>query len=483
MRELLTLCGYEPEELDAESARVGRAFEMVGITEEDVVRAKERIDTYFDVELAGVRKILGVILQDFTNIVLLREQPGVKVGFSFMAPGCQQLGSALMANFENVAWVNPNYTFMIVLGSMFGKLVPVYEASERLWLRSGGVAHCGMVKCGLGLLAADMVPKPELAVTSGFLCDTSSKTVGLIEDWYGIPGYYFDCWQDRELREYPYAKRSTSYYAKSLRRLSENVAERLGVTISDGMLWEALEARKPYLAAKARVQGLMRQSDPIPMGSAHIGLLYAFDEMPFRPEELVRTVEALDTLYKELLDRAQKGVGATAKGAPRVLGVLPCHHSDPRWEHHANEAGIAIVAADFEFSSSQGVDGAGVLDPGDPYDVIGQHMHSAAQQILGGRVEIILDTCRRLHLDGVLNHYHVGCRYVAGDAMTIKNVVTKELGIPVLTFEWDNFDPRSYNHEQYKANLETFLGMMASGGGAARAATDADAGAAVDPPR
>ena len=30
----------------------------------------------------------------------------------------------------------------------------------------------------------------------------------------------------------------------------------------------------------------------------------------------------------------------------------------------------------------------------------------------------------------------------------------------MLTFEWDNFDPRSYNHEQYKANLETFVGMM-----------------------
>ncbi|MBN1631902.1 MAG: 2-hydroxyacyl-CoA dehydratase [Thermoleophilia bacterium] len=490
MRELLTLCGYEPQELEAESARVGRAFEMVGITEEDVVQAKERINTYFDLELAGVRKILGVILRDFTNIVLLREQPDVKVAFSFMAPGCQQLGSALMANFENVAWVNPNYTFMIVLGSMFGKLVPVYEASERLWLRSGGVAHCGMVKCGLGLLAADMVPKPVLAVTSGFLCETSSKTVGLIEDWYGIPGYYFDCWQDRELREYPYAKRSTSYYAKSLRRLSENVAEKLGVSVSDAMLWKTLNALKSYAAAKARVQELMRHSDPIPMRSVHISLLYALDEISFREEELARTIEALDTLHSELLERTRRGVGATPKGAPRVLGVLPCHHADPRWEHHANEAGLAIVAADFEFSSSQGVDGAGVLDPDDPYDVMGQHMHSAAQQILGGRIEIILDVCRRLHLDGVVNHYHVGCRYVAGDAITIKNVVTKELGIPVLTFEWDNFDPRSYNHEQYKANLETFLGMMASGGGAAggaaRAATGAGAtgaaDAAADPP-
>jgi benzoyl-CoA reductase/2-hydroxyglutaryl-CoA dehydratase subunit BcrC/BadD/HgdB len=460
MREFLTLCGYEPNEIEAESIRVDRAMKAVGITDEDLARGTARLAKYFDVQLTGVRKMLGVFLRDFTKIVLSRDDENTKVAFSFMAPGCQILGSALISNYQGVSWVNPNYTFQIVLGSMLGKAAPVFEAAEKLWLRSGGVAHCGNVKCALGLLATNMVPKPDLAITSGFLCDTGAKTIGLIEDWYGIPGYYFDCWQDRELREYPYAKRSTSFHAKSLRRLSERVGEQFGVEIRAEMLWEILEARKTYMVAKARVHNLMRNSDPIPFGSAHLNLMFALDEIPFRRDELAKTTAILDTLYDELLDRTEKGIGATAKGAPRVLGVLPCHHSDPRWEHHANEAGLAIVASDFEFSSSQGVDGAWILDPNDPYDVMGQHLHSAAQQILGGRVEIILDACRRLHLDGVLNHYHVGCRYVAGDAMTIKNAVTKELGIPALTFEWDNFDPRSYNHEQYKANLETFLAMM-----------------------
>jgi hypothetical protein len=31
-------------------------------------------------------------------------------------------------------------------------------------------------------------------------------------------------------------------------------------------------------------------------------------------------------------------------------------------------------------------------------------------------------------VDGVLNHYHVGCWVVAGDAMAIKDAVTRELG-------------------------------------------------------
>ena len=226
------------------------------------------------------------------------------------------------------------------------------------------------------------------------------------------------------------------------------------------MLWRNLSARKKYSQAKERVHELMRHSDPIPMSSTHLHLLFALDEIVLKGDETASLTVALAALADQLLERVNQGIGSTPKGAPRVLGVLPTHHSDPRWEHVANEAGIAIAASDFEFSSSQGHDGAGVLDPNDPYDLIGQHLHSAAQQTLGGRLAIVLDACRRLHLDGVLNHYHVGCRYVAGDALPIKNVVTKELGIPVLTFEWDNFDPRSYNHEQNRANLETFQGMM-----------------------
>ncbi len=50
---------------------------------------------------------------------------------------------------------------------------------------------------------------------------------------------------------------------------------------------------------------------------------------------------------------------------------------------------------------------------------------------------------------------------MAGDALIIKDAVMQELGIPALTFEWDNFDPRSYDDERYKANLETFVEMMA----------------------
>ena len=81
---------------------------------------------------------------------------------------------------------------------------------------------------------------------------------------------------------------------------------------------------------------------------------------------------------------------------------------------------------------------------------------------LAARLKVIFEACKRWNIDGVLDHYHVGCRAVAGDALLLQDAVTKELGIPVLALEWENFDPRAFNYEQYRARIEVFKSMMES---------------------
>ena len=76
------------------------------------------------------------------------------------------------------------------------------------------------------------------------------------------------------------------------------------------------------------------------------------------------------------------------------------------------------------------------------------------------RIPLIIEGCRKLNVAGLFDRYHVGCRSVAADAMLIEEAVRKELGIPVLLLEWENFDPRVYNHEEYRRKLEVFKAMM-----------------------
>ncbi len=136
-----------------------------------------------------------------------------------------------------------------------------------------------------------------------------------------------------------------------------------GFELTDDMVWRAIEARRPIAAAMQRVTHVIRHSDPLPLGSAHLNLMSALGSIPYQAERIPDVVDALDTLHEELLERRRKGIGVTPKGAPRVFAVCPMNHSDPRLEHLVNRMGLALVAFDFEFASEQGPSGAGIVNP------------------------------------------------------------------------------------------------------------------------
>lgn len=100
--------------------------------------------------------------------------------------------------------------------------------------------------------------------------------------------------------------------------------------------------------------------------------------------------------------------------------------------------------------------------PKDPYELIGQVMHTSLTQSLSARIAIIIEVCKRLNIDGVLGRFHAGCRIGAADALIIKDAITRQLGIPALLLEWEGFDTRIYNEEQYRKRLELFKETLKS---------------------
>jgi benzoyl-CoA reductase/2-hydroxyglutaryl-CoA dehydratase subunit BcrC/BadD/HgdB len=459
MRELLGLCGYEAHEIESELPRVRKAFDRLGISGEDIVRGKQRLAMYYNVELKGVRKLLGLYVRELVRITLAKDEGKGKFIHACMAPGFLVLGSALLTHAKEVCPLAPNALFMVVLGCIFGKFVPILEAAERQWLRGGLVSHCGMVKTRLGLFALKLIPKPDLLITSGCLCDTSPKTNDLLQELYGIPTYCSDTVQDRELREYPDATRTIELSAKGIRSLIHRLQEETGFQITDEMLWEVLRVKSRIAAVVSKVHTLVRKSDPMPISPTYRNILRL--NFPMSMDGLEGAIGVVNTLYEELQERVDKGVGVVEKGAPRIFAILPDHHSDPRLEHLVKEMGMALVATDSEFSATTGVPIEKMKTPNDPcVTIASQYLQGSLYVCLGGRVSIILEACKQLNVDGVLNHTHVGCRSVAGDALLLKEAITKKLGIPVLLLEWENFDPRVYNDTQYRTKLELFKQML-----------------------
>jgi benzoyl-CoA reductase/2-hydroxyglutaryl-CoA dehydratase subunit BcrC/BadD/HgdB len=222
------------------------------------------------------------------------------------------------------------------------------------------------------------------------------------------------------------------------------------------MLWEVIRIKGEIDEVVTKVHGLIRASDPVPIGSTHENLIGWLNPVPLSIDYLLTVKDALTILYEELKERVEKGIGVVEKGAPKLMAICPNHHSDPRLEHLVNDMGMAIVATDIEFA-------APLLSPElskDPYEALSNHINISLSVPLGGRLSIILEACKELRVDGVLNHYHIGCRSVAGDALLIQDTIKKELGIPVLTLEWENFDPRVFDQEEFSYKLEMFKSLL-----------------------
>jgi benzoyl-CoA reductase/2-hydroxyglutaryl-CoA dehydratase subunit BcrC/BadD/HgdB len=456
MIELLKLCGYEPPEIESELPRVEKVFQRLGITVEDIERGKQRLTKYYNVELKGVRKSFRLILRELVDALMVRDEGVKKVIYGFMAPGFDLLSSALVTKSRDVYSIHHSWAFQIVVGCIFGKIEPIMEEAEKKWLKAGMVAHCANVKTLVGPLALGLYPKPDLLVTCGFLCETSSKTLDLFHELYDIPVWYVDACQDRELREYPEpSRRIASLAAKSLKRLAGRIQEVVGFEITNDMLLEVQDAKSKLGEAFHRIRGLVESSAPLPLSPAHENIWMCLNVLALSIDGITEATEAIDTLYEELQERVAKGLGVVEKDAPRVLATLPMGQADPRLEHLACEVGVAIVATDrnLEVSIRETSE--------DPYMKFGIAMQLGAMHMPPGmRIPLIIEGCKKLNIDGVLDRYHVGCRAVAGDALLIESAIKKELGIPVLLLEWENFDPRVYKHEEYKRRMETFKAMM-----------------------
>lgn len=80
--ELLKLCGFGDEDMEREKSRIDQVFDKLEFGPRDFAFAEKWVRENHDVELAGVRKILGLWLLEFIDLVLAK-QDGKNRLFSF----------------------------------------------------------------------------------------------------------------------------------------------------------------------------------------------------------------------------------------------------------------------------------------------------------------------------------------------------------------------------------------------------------------
>ncbi|MBN2061234.1 MAG: 2-hydroxyacyl-CoA dehydratase [Deltaproteobacteria bacterium] len=450
--ELLDLCGFEPEEIAQEKSRIERAFEIWGITDEDVKRAEERIRRFFDLELTGMRKVRGIWLKEFIDMTLAKEE-GKKVVYSSFPPVGQITGSLAIMS-EKVYCAVPEPIIMTVIGQYFGKLRPILEMAERSWLPPGQ-AHCPFLQARMACIMAGMVGMPDLLTAVGVVCEQAGKTDELLQYLHGIPLVHVDCCND-ELGAYwpnPDPRRVT-YLARELKNVANVVKKVVGLELTDEIIERGNEEWSVLRSAFDKLIPLRAKADPLPMSEKDWQNVFEI-VMTCSGRAVREGVEAVNTLYKEIKDRVDRGIGVMEKGAPRVVNVF-AHSSDPAVTEVLEEAGIASIVNGFTPSAeSMPVE----------YESVWEEI--AAKTLSGGShasaalwIEQLKDYCKEWDIDGLIIAALVKCRIQNIYPRKAKEVIERDLGIPVLAIEFDNIDNREYTAEYLRTRVQPYAELL-----------------------
>lgn len=452
LNEILTLCGFDATDVENERPRIEKALMTANINQEDLERAHNRILDFFDTELIGIRKILGIYLRQFVDLVLAREE-GKKIVYSVYPP-VARLGVAATLTSQDIYCHAPEIVIDVVMGQMFGKLDPILETAEANGLPPG-IAQCSLNQARLGAIAKGLAPIPDVTLSAGFFCDQSPKVDDLLHEVYGVENIFVDACMDSSWDEFPeISSRRVQYFAEEQRRGRDKMNRILGIEITEDSLRQAAkEYGKLWYAMQQLLQ--MMRSEPQPISSVDLGLCYWMISSPER-QALQNGFQALQILAREVKHRVDGGKGVVKKGAPRVAWTIP-HATDPGIMRMAEGCGLSIPVIVFA-----------AVTPGEM--VKSQYStpeeRSAESDLrygvyhgLSGLIYRYKSVCEAWNVDGLVQAIHYSCRCSSGGLIT-KAALERDLNLPVLDLEWDAYDSRNHNAERLKTKIETFTEVL-----------------------
>jgi len=270
MDEFLKLCGFEDKEIEEKRSRIKKAFEILEIGPDDLERGKSRIRKYFDIDLDGIRKTLGMWIKEAVDLVLAKKDGKKVVYVSY--PALPEIAAAV-ATLPGFFCAPPEIIIDTTMGLIFDKINHILEAGERNGVPPG-YANCSLLQARVGSIESGMSPMPDLTLCSSFLCDQAPKTDEvLLHEKHGVPVAYLDACVDDDWKRWPNAApRRLEYFEAVLKDAVKTFKQVTGQLITEQMLSTGIEKYSGLLKSRVELNELLR-ADPIPLSSVDMGIV------------------------------------------------------------------------------------------------------------------------------------------------------------------------------------------------------------------
>jgi hypothetical protein len=351
--------------------------------------------------------------------------------------------------------------FNFTMGQIFNKEAPIFEAGEAHGMPPGH-GLCTLWTHKAGALAKQLYPVPDIVLASSYFCDMGSKGCDYLAELYGVPIAYIDSCVDDEWGKYPdVTPEKIKYFGGEIDKAFKLIEDTIGVHIQEDGLDRSMAIIGEFFKLFTEL-GQLIAADPQPLSSVALNL--AVGMIVGSTGRCVKSgMEGMRILIEEVKQRIEAGIGVVEKGAPKVI-LFIYSHADPGLTRMMEEY-LAIPASYLSLIAI--VQPPGVVLDVSQYKTVGEKI--AAMEMLNGmfhsgysqvkKYELIVNSLRD-RIDGVIWTVIHHCRPASITSHTMKKFIEEEQGLPVLTLEFDIFDPRYYNAETMRTRIETFAEIL-----------------------
>lgn len=330
---------------------------------------------------------------------------------------------------------------------------------------------CTYVKCDIGMMlkgnigpTGEKIPNPDLLLLSYTGCFTFMKWFESLEDLYpGVPVamIHTPYQKDGEITE-----DMTQYMVKQLKeevipKMEKVSGIKFDETKLKGILENSVKAEDLIVKIFDTPKNVPSPIDAYFAGVYYIGPI----NIGFRgtPE----AVEYYGELYKEILERVDKGLGpVTPEGELKDEQFRLVVEGPPNWTSFREfwklfyDYGAVIVAS--SYTKVGGMYEMGFRhDPDRPLESLSEYCMTCYTNLnLPQRIDLLEKFITDYHADGFLVNSIKSCNSFSAGQLLMMRRLEEKLEIPVGFIESDLVDPRYFSYANIKNRLESFFQML-----------------------
>ena len=452
--ELLTICGFEVEEIERERPRIEQAFQKLELGDEDIRKAEKWTRQNHDIDLMGIRKLLGIWLKELIDLVLAKDEGKKVVYYGF--PTIAGPAAAIAAASDEIYCVCPDAVLCYTMGQIFNKLTPILEAGEENGLPPGH-GLCSLQQIRVGGLAKGIIPVPDLVLTSSYYCDMGSKTDELLHERYGQPAVYADGSMDSRWGEFPnFLPERVDFLGEQLEKVLSKAMEVLGVEITKEARYEGASRSRELFGAVRELVGLIKSAEAQPLSIVEVEVARRLTSGSTSTRFMTDGPEIIALLNQEVRERIDKGISVVERDAPKVM-ILMAHFSDPSITRMIENVGLSIPVTVHTTLASRIMKKTPFISG---EELAKEQLERGPFHGSYGEIRRAAEAAEEFDVDGVIFNYMFNCRPMAMLSHLLKQFVERETSIPVLSLEMDMYDSRTYNESALRIRVEAFAEML-----------------------